>query len=144
MSTLAVRNTIMYTVVSAVLLVAAFGIYNIIFTIVMEKQRDIAILKSMGFRRSDIQWIFLFQGCFLGIAGVGIGLPFGSLLMLGLMQIRFKPPGVSDVINMPVDWSAPQFIIAGIFAFLAAVIAAYLPATKGAKVLPVTILRGGQ
>jgi lipoprotein-releasing system permease protein len=49
MSTLMTRNIIMYTVVSAVLLVAAFGIFNVISTIVMEKQRDIAILKSMGF-----------------------------------------------------------------------------------------------
>lgn len=49
MSTLALRNIIMYSVVSAVLLVAAFGIYNVISTVVMEKQRDIAILKSMGF-----------------------------------------------------------------------------------------------
>lgn len=142
MSTLAIRNIIMYTVVSAVLLVAAFGIYNIIFTIIMEKQKDIAILKSMGFRAGDIQKIFIIQGCILGTAGVVLGIPLGCALMLALMQIKFKAPGVSEEISMPIDWSAPQFFIAGGFAFLAAVIASYLPARKGARVLPVDILRG--
>ncbi len=142
MSTLAIRNIIMYTVVSAVLLVAAFGIYNIIFTIIMEKQKDIAILKSMGFRAGDIKWIFIIQGCVLGIGGVMLGLPLGCALMYALMQIEFKPPGVSEPVNMPIDWSAPQFFIAGAFAFIAAVMASYLPARKGAKVLPVDILRG--
>lgn len=142
MSTLAVRNVIMYTVVSAVLLVAAFGIYNIIFTIIMEKQRDIAILKSMGFRAADIKKIFIIQGCILGTAGVALGLPLGMLLMLALMQVQLKPPGITEPISMPIDWSAPQFFIAGAFAFFAAVIASYLPARKGARVLPVDILRG--
>ena len=59
LNTLVIRNTIMYTVVSAVLVVAAFGIYNVISTVVLEKQRDIAILKSMGFYARDIQRIFL-------------------------------------------------------------------------------------
>ena len=144
MSTLAIRNVIMYTVVSAVLLVAAFGIYNIIFTIIMEKQKDIAILKSMGFRAQDIQWIFIIQGCFLGIAGVVLGIPFGMSLMYAMSLVEMKPPGVTEVVNLPIDWSLPQFFIAGGFAFLAAVMASYLPAKKGAKVLPVDILRGGQ
>lgn len=144
MSTLAIRNIIMYTVVSAVLLVAAFGIYNIIFTIIMEKQKDIAILKSMGFRAGDIKKIFVIQGCVLGVAGVIFGLPLGCVLMYALSLITFNPPGVSEPIQMPIDWSAPQFFIAGAFAFIAALLASYLPAKKGAGVLPVDILRGGQ
>ncbi len=144
MSTLAIRNVIMYTVVSAVLLVAAFGIYNIIFTIIMEKQKDIAILKSMGFRANDIKKIFIIQGCILGVAGVVLGIPCGMGLMLLMEQVEMTPPGVSEVVNLPVDWSLPQFFIAGGFAFFAAVIASYLPAKKGAQVLPVDILRGGQ
>jgi lipoprotein-releasing system permease protein len=144
MSTLAIRNFIMYAVVGAVMLVAAFGIYNIIFTIIMEKQKDIAILKSMGFRAGDIKTIFIIQGCVLGLAGCLFGLPLGASFMYGLSQIVFNPPGASEPINMPIDWSFPQFLIAGVFAFTAAVVASYLPAKKGAKVLPVDILRGGQ
>ncbi|MFN3828063.1 MAG: ABC transporter permease [Micavibrio sp.] len=144
MSTLAIRNIIMYSVVSAVLIVAAFGIYNIISTIVMEKHRDIAILKSIGFGSRDIERIFLIQGAILGVLGVVAGLPLGCVLMYGLMQIRFNPPGATEPVNMPVDWGIEQFLIAAAFAFLAALLASYLPARKGARVLPIDILRGGQ
>lgn len=143
MSTLAIRNIIMYTVVSAVLIVAAFGIYNVISTVVMEKHRDIAIMKSMGFHARDIQHVFLIQGFFLGIAGILAGLPLGMGLMTALMQIRFKPPGSLEEISMPIDWGITQFIIAGSFALLAAIFAALLPARKAALVQPVDILRGG-
>lgn len=142
MSSLIVRNTVMYTVVSAVLIVAAFGIYNVISTVVLEKHKDIAILKSMGFKANDIKNIFVTQGVILGIAGCLIGIPLGMLIMLGLMQIYIKAPGVTSPVQMPVDWGLPQFIIAIAFALSASIIAALLPARKGAMVQPVDILRG--
>lgn len=142
LNTLTIRNIIMYTVVSAVLIVAAFGIYNVISTVVLEKQRDISILKSMGFLSRDIQHIFLIQGIMLGIAGCLAGLPLGCVFMASLMQIRFKPPGGTEVIQMPIDWGWPQFAIAACFALAAAIMAALLPARKAATVQPVDILRG--
>lgn len=143
MSVLTVRNIIMYTVVSAVLIVAAFGIYNVISTVVLEKQRDIAILKSMGFETSDIKKIFLFQGVILGVGGSVIGLPLGAMIMAGLAQVRMKPPGVTEAIQLPINWGVTQFLIAAAFAMSAAVLAAFLPARKAARVQPVDILRGG-
>lgn len=142
MSTLALRNIIMYSVVSAVLLVAAFGIYNVISTVVMEKQRDIAILKSMGFHANDIQIIFLTEGLFLGLLGCFLGLPFGAGIMAALGQLNFKFPGTTQLNRMPIDWSWQQFAIAGGFALVAAMSAAWLPSRKAAKVKPVDILRG--
>lgn len=142
-STLVIRNIIMYSVVSAVLIVAAFGIYNIISTVVMEKHRDIAILKSMGFTARDIRHVFIIQGALLGLAGLGAGIPLGCALMYALAQIRFKSPGLTEPVNMPIDWTWPQFAVAGGFAFFAALLAAYLPARKAAQVMPVDILRGG-
>ncbi len=144
MSTLATRNIIMYTVVSAVLIVAAFGIYNVISTVVLEKQRDIAILKSIGFRARDIRRIFLIQGLLLGIAGSAVGLPLGAALMWSLMQVRLKFPGSSDPVPLPIDWNWRQFAIAATFAIAAALFAGLLPARKGARVQPVDILRGAQ
>lgn len=143
MNTLSIRNTIMYTVVSAVLIVAAFGIYNVISTVVLEKQRDIAILKSMGFEAGDVKKIFVIQGVLLGISGCLAGIPLGCAFMLGLMQVRFKPPGGNEFINMPLDWGWHQFAIAAGFAMIASVLAAFLPARKAALVQPVEILRGG-
>ncbi|MBV6633297.1 MAG: ABC transporter permease [Alphaproteobacteria bacterium] len=143
LSTFVVRNIIMYTVVSAVLIVAAFGIYNVISTVVLEKHRDIAILKSMGFRAGDIRSVFLIQGLILGAIGNMIGIPLGCLFMLALGQVEINPPGATDPINLPLDWSWPQFAIAASFAMLAALFAAFLPARKAAQVHPVDILRGG-
>jgi lipoprotein-releasing system permease protein len=143
MNTLSIRNKIMYTVVSAVLVVAAFGIYNVISTVVMEKNKDIAILKSMGFDASDIQKIFITQGVLLGILGNAIGLPIGSAMMNFLGRIKFKPPGSSEVVYMPISWGWEQFAIAAIFALCASVFAAYLPARKASKLMPVDVLRGG-
>lgn len=143
MNTLSIRNKIMYTVVSAVLIVAAFGIYNVISTVVMEKHRDIAILKSIGFSADDIKRIFLVQGVLLGIAGNMVGLPLGVAMMKGMSFITFRPPGSSEPISMPISWGWEQFVIAGAFAICAAVLAAYLPARKGAQLMPVDVLRGG-
>lgn len=143
LNTLVIRNIIMYSVVSAVLIVAAFGIYNVISTVVMEKHRDIAILKSIGFQKHDIQFIFIIEGFLLGLVGCLLGLPLGSGLMFSLMQVQFKPPGSSELINMPLDWSYLQFVIATAFAMSASIIAAVLPAHKAALVHPVDILRGG-
>lgn len=141
-STLAIRNIIMYTVVSAVLVVAAFGIYNVISTVVMEKQRDISILRSMGFETREIKTIFIIQGFVLGVVGCLLGIPLGCGLMLLLMQVRLKPPGGTETVNLPLDWSMTQFAIAALFALAAAVVAALLPARKAARVQPVDVLRG--
>lgn len=143
MNTLSIRNTIMYTVVSAVLIVAAFGIYNIISTVILEKQRDIAILRSMGFFARDIQIIFITQGIIIGLLGCIGGIPMGMGLMYGLMQIRFTPPGSSVPVSMPIDWGLMQFFVAVAFALIASITAAFLPSRKAARVQPVEILRGG-
>ena len=142
MSTLVIRNIIMYSVVSAILIVAAFGIYNIISTIVMEKTRDIAILKSMGFHAADIEHIFIIQGVILGLLGSLFGSLLGSAIIYGVGSIKVKTPFNTDPLPMPVDWGWQQFAIAGTFALVASVLAAYIPARKAGIVRPVTILRG--
>jgi lipoprotein-releasing system permease protein len=142
LSVLTVRNIIMYSVVSAILVVASFGIYNTISTIVMEKTRDIAIMKSMGFHARDVRRIFLYEGLIVGVLGSLAGLAVGSLLMKGLEQVALKPPGVNDVIHLPVWWGADQFLLAAAFAMASCLAAAYLPARKAGRVHPVDILRG--
>jgi lipoprotein-releasing system permease protein len=142
LSVLTVRNIIMYSVVSAILVVASFGIYNTISTIVMEKTRDIAIMKSMGFHARDVRRIFLYEGLIVGAVGSVLGLAAGSLLMKGLEQVSLKPPGVNDVIHLPVWWGLDQFVLAAAFALASCLAAAYLPARKAGRVHPVDILRG--
>jgi len=142
MSVLLVRNLIMYSVVSAILVVASFGIYNTISTIVMEKIHDIAILKSMGFHARDIRQIFLAEGLILGVLGSLCGVSLGLGLMWLLAQVEIKPPGASDVVHLPIYWGWEQYLLAAAFALTSAIGAAYLPARKAGRVQPVAILRG--
>ena len=142
MSLLTVRNIIMYSVVAAILVVAAFGIYNTISTIVMEKTRDIAIMKSMGFHAGDIRVIFVGEGLMLGMLGSTLGLGLGVLLMLLLDRVEIHVPSLAEQTRLPVYFGASQFLIAFGFAMASATAAAWLPARKAGRVQPVDILRG--
>ncbi len=137
------EETIMKTVVGAILIVAGFGIFNIITTVIHEKERDIAILKSIGLSRRDIEAIFVLQGVMVGIAGALLGWALGW----GLMQLleRF-PINMTDEIFMEIEhmmlYRTPRhYIDSGVLAVLAASISAYLPARRAAQLRPVDIIR---
>jgi lipoprotein-releasing system permease protein len=141
-SLLTVRNIIMYSVVSAILIVASFGIYNTLSTIVIEKTRDIAIMKSMGFHARDVRKIFLLEGFIVGTVGSLFGLAFGVALMKVLSEVSLKPPGATESIKLPVWWGAEQYAMAAAFALISCLVAAWLPARRAGRVHPVDILRG--
>lgn len=142
LSLLLVRNIIMYSVVSAILVVASFGIYNTISTIVMEKTRDIAIMKSMGFRARDVRRIFVLEGLMVGLVGSTFGVLAGIGLMQVLAQVEVRPPGVVEVVHLPLWWGPEQYAMAAGFALLSCLLASYLPARRAGRVHPVDILRG--
>ena len=132
MSVLLIRNIIMYSVVSAILVVASFGIFNVISTVVLEKRRDVAILKSMGFHARDVRRIFLAQGVVIGGLGSVLGIALGYALMLLLGAVKVQPPGLSEAVNLPLYWGADQLLIAAIFAVLSAAGAAIPQPQRGA------------
>ena len=142
---LVVRNVVMYTVVGAILLVAGFGIFNIISTITHEKARDIAILKSLGFTQGDMRRLFLVEGLALGLAGSLVGWTIGFLLCFALSQVEFKLSGAGvgrEMTRLPLFWSAWHYLIAAGFALVSAGVAGYLPARQAARLNPVDIIRG--
>lgn len=139
---LTIRNMIMYSIVTAILIVASFGIYNIISTVVHEKARDIAILKSMGFESADIRRIFLLEGTLVGLVGTAVGWAIGAGIIWGMGAIPLKIGGIVEVQHFPMDYALWHYGVAGGFATIAATLAAYLPARKAAGVRPVEILRG--
>ena len=134
------RNIIMYTVVSAILLVASFGIYTVVSNSVTDKRRDIAILRSTGFSQGDLQGIFVAEGVMVALLGVVVGFLLGLTLMQILGSLEFSIQGKIE--NLPLDRRPRQFVIAGLASLVSAVFAAWLPARKAAKVDPVEILRG--
>ncbi|MFZ1107988.1 MAG: ABC transporter permease [Rhodomicrobium sp.] len=142
MSLLKIRVLIMYSVVSAILIVASFGIYNVISTVVLEKTRDIAIMKSVGFHARDILYIFLLEGAIVGAIGSALGTALGLAMMYGLSRIQIKTPFDTAPTFMPIDWGWYSIALGIAFAMTSAIAAAFLPARKGARVHPVDILRG--
>ncbi|MBU3991912.1 MAG: ABC transporter permease [Alphaproteobacteria bacterium] len=134
------RNVIMYTVVSAILLVASFGIYTAVSNSVTDKRRDIAIMRSMGFSQGDLQFVFVVEGMALAVAGVIAGWLFGFALMTVLGSLEFPIQG--EVRHLPLDRSTRQYLIAAAASLFAGIFAAWLPARKTALVDPVDILRG--
>jgi lipoprotein-releasing system permease protein len=141
LSTITVRNVLMYTIVGAILLVASFGTYNIISTITHEKTRDIAILKSLGFRDRTIRTIFIVEALLVGLAGAALGWVLGYLLTRGLEALEFKTP-FADYTHLPVLYSAKHYLIATAVALAASLVAGYFPARAAARLHPVDIIRG--
>lgn len=137
---LVTRNVIMYSVVSAILLVASFGIYTAISTSVTDKRRDIAILRSIGFSQGDLQLVFVIEGLALAMFGVVLGWVLGFGLMHVLGSLNFPIRGENYTI--PLDRSPRQYLIAAAASLFSGTIAAWLPARKAARVDPVDILRG--
>ena len=137
-----IQNMIMYSVTSAILIVACFGIFNIISTVIFEKTRDIAIMKSMGFAEGDVRGIFLLEGLALGALGAIIGCALGLALTYLLSVIRFKATGLVEIQQFILKWSFWHYVIASGIAMASAVAAAYIPSRRAAKVNPVEIVRG--
>jgi len=141
LSAITLRNVLMYTIVGAILLVASFGTYNIISTITHEKTRDIAIMKSLGFRDHTIRTIFIVEALLVGMVGAALGWVFGYLLTRGLASLEFKTP-FSDFNHLPVLYAVKHYMLATSFALLSSLIAGYFPARAAARLHPVDIIRG--
>jgi lipoprotein-releasing system permease protein len=136
-----IRNVIMYTVVGAILLVASFGIYNIISTITHEKARDIAILKSLGLKEHTVRTIFVVEALIIGLAGAAIGFLLGYLLCQALGSLEFKSP-FTDTNRLPLAYNPLHYLIAAMVALISSLAAGYAPARKAAHAHPVEIIRG--
>jgi lipoprotein-releasing system permease protein len=141
LSAITLRNVLMYIIVGAILLVASFGTYNIISTITHEKTRDIAILKSLGFRDRTVRTIFLLEALLVGLVGAALGWILGYLLTRGLAALEFKTP-FSDYNHLPVIYSATHYLMATAVALLSSLVAGYFPARAAARLHPVDIIRG--
>ncbi|MDP9253409.1 MAG: ABC transporter permease [Verrucomicrobiota bacterium] len=128
--------------VSLIILLAGFGIFNVLTMTVLSKVKEIAILRSMGYRRRDISAIFLWQGAM--IAGVGsiIGCILGAFLTWGASHIPLRVRGLLFADYFPIAWNWRHYLWATLLATLAVAIASYVPARRAAEFPPVDTLRG--
>lgn len=137
-----IRSIISYAVGIVLLIVAGFGIYNILNMMIFEKMDSIAILKATGFSGSDVKWIFMSLSMVIGICGGVLGLLFGFVFSSIIDVIPFNTAALPTVKTFPINYN-PMFYGIGItFALITTFIAGLFPALKASKVDPVEIIRG--
>lgn len=137
-----IRNLITYAVSITLLIVAGFGIYNILNMLIYEKMNDIAILKATGFSGKDVQLIFMSQAMIIGLVGGVFGLLIGYLLTSIINTIPFQTEALPTVETYPINFNPWFYVIGFSFALISTFLAGYLPAKKAKKIDPVTIIRG--
>jgi lipoprotein-releasing system permease protein len=128
--------------VSLVILLAGFGIFNVLTMTVLSKMKEIAILRSIGYRRRDISAIFLWQGGMIAAAGSLIGCMAGAFLSWGVSKIPIRLRGLLSTDYFVVAWDWRHYVWAVLLAMISVFIASYVPARRAAQLLPVTTLRG--
>lgn len=137
-----IQNAIMYSTVGAILIVACFGIFNIISTVVYEKTRDIGILRSMGFKEADIRRIFVLEGLLVGMVGAVLGWALGYAMVEGMATVKFNIEGFVRSQGFILYRSYQQYAVSGLVAVVSAAFAAWLPARRASRLNPVDIVRG--
>ena len=128
--------------ISCIILLAGFGIFNVLTMAVMERTKEISILRSMGYTRNDISMIFIFQGLCIAVIGIIIGSGVGALLTLLVERIPIKIRGIFKADHFMVQWSWEHYFWAAVLALISVLIAAYIPARRAASIEPVRVLRG--
>jgi lipoprotein-releasing system permease protein len=137
-----IRNIITYSVSFTLLIVAGFGIYNILNMTIMNKMKDIAILKAMGFSGKDVRLIFMIQSLVIGFIGSVVGLCIGYVLSYLIAQAPFDGGDMVSLDHFPVNFDAKYYITGIVFGVLTTALAGYMPSRKAAYVDPIEILRG--
>ncbi|WP_242084621.1 ABC transporter permease [Aestuariivivens sediminis] len=136
-----IRNLITYAVSITLLIVAGFGIYNILNMLIYEKMNDIAILKATGFSDKDVQFIFMSQAMIIGFVGGILGLLIGYGLTSLIDTIPFKTEALPTIETYPINMNPLFFVIGFTFALVSTFLAGYLPSKKSKKIDPVKIIR---
>jgi lipoprotein-releasing system permease protein len=128
--------------VSLIILLAGFGIFNVLTMSVLSKVREIAILRSIGYRRIDISAIFLWQGALIAAVGSLLGCALGAVLTLAISKVPIHIRGLLYTNHFLVVWDWRHYFWSTVLAIVAVFIASYVPARRAAQLQPVDTLRG--
>jgi len=137
-----VRSIISYAVGVTLLIVAGFGIYNILNMMIYEKMDSIAIMKAVGFSGKDVNLIFIFIALSIGIFGGILGLLAGFGMSNIIDNIPFNTESLPTIKTYPINYNPVFYIIGGIFSIVTTYLAGYFPSRKASKIDPVIIIRG--
>lgn len=137
-----IRNILTYSVSFTLLVVAGFGIYNILNMTIYNKMKDIAILKAMGFSGGDVKQIFMIQSLVIGFVGSLAGLVIGYSLSYAISKAPFDGGDFVSLDHFPVNFDPKYYIIGVVFGVATTAVAGYMPSRKASKMDPIEILRG--
>jgi lipoprotein-releasing system permease protein len=140
---LKLEKVTMFIILTMIVLVGALNIISSLVMMVMEKTRDIAILRTMGASAKNIMSIFIFQGLFVGLVGTVLGLVSGSFLCHILARYKFikLPPDVYYITTLPVRMEWLDIVSIILAAIIISFLATIYPSWQAAKVNPVEALR---
>lgn len=141
-SALALEKTALSVIMALVVMVAAFNIVSTLIMVVMEKNKDIAILKSMGATSGSIMRIFIYEGLVIGLVGTILGILGGLGLCAILRRYQFiKLPDVYPISTLPVLVLPSDVILIALSATVITLVATLYPSWQAAKVDPAVALR---
>jgi len=144
-SALKLEKTAMFIILTLIILVATFSIASALVMLVIEKTKDIAILKTMGATNGAVRRIFILQGLLIGIIGTTIGVGFGTLLcyLQNTYQWIRLPDDVFYIAALPVDLHAMDVALVAVAAMIICFLATLYPAHQASRFNPVEALRYG-
>lgn len=144
-SALKLEKTVMFIILTLIILVAAFNIAGTLIMIVMEKKKDIAILKAMGATNRHIRRIFVYKGLMIGIFGTVLGEILGFVLCLLLKRYKFieLPSDIYYITTLPVQIQMMQMVLIALVAVIICYLATLYPAHQASKLNPVEAFRYG-
>ncbi len=132
-----------FMVLLLIVLVAAFNIIATLVMVVMERRKEIAIVRTMGARAGSVASIFLCEGGALGVIGtiIGDGAGFLTAYAIGKYHLIHLPPDMFMVSNVPVRLYASNFIVVAAATIVMCILAAIYPALQAARLSPVEVIR---
>ena len=144
-SALKLEKTVMFIILALIVLVAAFNIASSLIMMVMEKTRDVAILKAMGATNQSVRKIFVFKGLVIGALGTALGVVFGFVLCWVLEKYKFieLPGDVYYITTLPVRLEVLDVVMIAVAAIVICFLATLYPASQAAKLDPVDAIRYG-
>ena len=127
--------------VSTIILLSGLGMFNVFAIMVIEKTRDVAILRSMGFTPADVSRIFLWQGALVLSLGIILGCALAALATYGISQIPLRIRGIFSTDSFVVNWDVSHYIWAVAIAVVVVGVASWIPARRAARIEPAKIIR---
>lgn len=148
---LAIERVAMFTILSLIIIVAAFNIVSSLFMIVKDKTRDIAILKTMGASVNQIMVIFMISGLLIGVIGTFLGVGFGLAIsynienirvgLEGLSGIKIFDPAIYFLYNLPSVVRISDVVVIGLLSLVLSLLATIYPSFKAARLNPIEAMR---